>query len=104
MTKAERDQIIQDLDKEPCVREIREIARDIHFTWVDKNGSPAKARWCAKPYLDAMFTLKTMDENYGLDTAVSVVLYFLANAAQFKGPDARRLKTELWAQLPKRHQ
>ena len=85
------------------MREIHEIAREIDSLWVDKKGNPAKARWCAEGYLDAMKTLQSMDQMYFLDTAVSVVLYFLANAAQFRGADARRLKDELRAQLPVRY-
>lgn len=84
-------------------RPIHEIAAEIDRTWRDKQGAPAKARWCAEPYLDAMRTLTTMDEMYGLDTAVSVVLYFLSNAAQFRGEDARRLKAELRSMLPERY-
>ena len=84
-------------------REIHEIAREISDTWVDKKGNPAKARWCADAYLMPMFDLGTMDDRYGCDSAVSVVLYFLANAAQFRGADARRLKQELRAQLPVRY-
>jgi len=84
-------------------REIHEIAREIDKLWVDKKGAPAKARWCADAYLMPMFQLRTMEDMYGLDTAVSVVLYFIANAAQFRGPDARRLKQELKDQLPRRY-
>lgn len=85
------------------MREINEIANEIDQLWRDKNSIRAKARWCAEPCLDAMKTLRTMEDSYGLDTAVSVVLYFLANAAQFRGADARRLKDELRAQLPVRY-
>jgi hypothetical protein len=84
-------------------RKIHEIAREIDTLWRDKHGKPAKARWCADAYLQPMFSLNTMEDMYGLDTAVSVVLYFLANAAQFRGADARRLKQELRDQLPARY-
>lgn len=53
----------------------------------------------AVPYLRAMRTLSSVRDNYGLDSGESIVLYFLANAAQFKGPDARRIKAELKAAL-----
>ena len=34
---------------------------------------------------------------YGYDDAKSIVLYFLANASTFRGPQARALKLELKA-------
>ena len=83
-------------------RKIYEIAREIKQVWVKKDGTP-NVWFGAVPYLDAMLELGTMDEQYGLDTAVSVVLYFLANAAQFKGADARRIKVELRSMLPTRY-
>ena len=84
------------------MRDIFEIAFEVRKVWVKKDGTP-NIWFGAVPYLDAMDELRTMDDMYGLDTAVSVVLYFLANAAQFRGADARRLKDELRAQLPVRY-
>ena len=34
-------------------------------------------------------------DNYGADSAVSIVAYFLANAQTWRGPEARRIKAEL---------
>lgn len=42
-----------------------------------------------------METLNSIDDDYFLDTGRSVVLYFLANASQWKGETARRIKKEL---------
>jgi hypothetical protein len=42
-----------------------------------------------------MHSLDSIDEDYGADTGKSIVLYFLANAATWRGEDARRLKAEL---------
>ena len=71
-------------------RPIYEIAADIKTNWKNVN-------YAAKPYLDAMFSITTIDEMYFNDTAKSIVLYFLSNAASFRGEDARRIKKELKA-------
>lgn len=49
----------------------------------------------AVPYLDAMGTLDSIDQDYGLDTGHSVVCYFLANATTWRGPVARAVKAKL---------
>ncbi len=69
-------------------RKLSEIAAEIRADW--KNVSVY-----ARPYLDAMAGLSTCNENYHLDTAQSVVLYFLANASTWRGEVARRVKAEL---------
>lgn len=73
-------------------RPIHEIATEIKATW-------KKVYFGAVPYLDAMGTLETVDDAFGLDDGRSVVAYFLANASSFRGPDARRIKAELKALL-----
>ena len=73
-------------------RAIYEIARDIRKNW--KNVSPY-----ARPYLDAMGELTVITDNYIYDSGKSVVLYFLSNAAGFRGPEAKALKAELKALL-----
>jgi hypothetical protein len=42
-----------------------------------------------------MGTLNTINDNYGYDTAHSIVIYFLANATTWRGETARRVKAEL---------
>jgi hypothetical protein len=69
-------------------RPLYEIAREIRKTW-------PKVWFGAKPYLQAMGTLTSINDNYGLDSGKSVVLYFLANAQTWRGADARRIKKEL---------
>ena len=69
-------------------RSLGVIAAEIRKTWPNMN--PA-----AKPYVDAMATLRSVDENYYLDSGRSVVRYFLANAGTWRGEDARRIKAEL---------
>lgn len=49
----------------------------------------------AVPYLTAMFSLETVDDDYGLDSGKSIILYFLANASTWKGETARTVKAEL---------
>ena len=71
-----------------CVRPIYAVACEIAADW-------KKPYFGAVPYLDAMKSIGTIDEMYGADTAKSVVLYFLSNAATYRGDTARRLKTEL---------
>lgn len=69
-------------------RSIRVIASEIRKDW--------KNVWFgAKPYLDAMSSLDTLNDNYGLDSAKEIVIYFLGNAAQWKGETARCIKKEL---------
>lgn len=70
------------------MRNINEIALDIRKEWVNINPT-------AKPYLDAMMELKTINDKYYSDTARSIVLYFLSNAGTFRGEKAKQLKQEL---------
>ena len=50
----------------------------------------------AVPYLGAMASLTSVDENYGCDSGKSIVAYFLCNASTWKGSDiAREVKAEL---------
>jgi len=65
------------------------IAQNIYTEW--GNNVAASAR----PYLEAMTELETVDDMYYADTGRSVVMYFLANAGGWRGEDARRLKREL---------
>jgi hypothetical protein len=74
-------------------RPISEIAREIRAAWQP----PGKIYFGAVPYLEAMGNLQRITDSYGADDAKSIVLYFLSNAASFRGPDARRLKAELKA-------
>ena len=71
-------------------RSIRAIALDIKKDWV-------KVNYAAKPYLDAMLELDSINDKYYEDSAKSVVLYFLSNASSFRGEKAKALKAELKA-------
>jgi hypothetical protein len=69
-------------------RPLYEIARDIRNDW-------KRPYFGAVPYLDAMRSLQSIDDNFYDDSAQSVVLYFLANAGTWRGEVARRVKAEL---------
>ena len=69
-------------------RPLKKIAQEIAADW-------KKPHFGAVPYLDAMKTLDTINDNYFFDSGKSIVLYFLANAGTWKGETARRIKKEL---------
>ena len=73
-------------------RPIKVIAQDIRANW-------PKVNYAAKPYLDAMSSLNSIDENYMFDSGKSVVRYFLSNANTWRGDKAREIKAELKAML-----
>lgn len=70
------------------IRTLATIAREIDASWANVN-------YAARPYLDAMLQLDTIEDNYYSDSARSIVAYFLANAGSFRGDAARRIKAEL---------
>jgi hypothetical protein len=74
------------------MRNINEIASEIENSWKNVN-------YAARPYLDAMHEVSRLSDKYFYDDARSVVLYFLANAATWRGDDAKRIKAELKAML-----
>jgi len=76
-------------------RPLHTIAREIKRDW-------AKPYFGAVPYLDAMGALDSISDKYYEDDGVSVVSYFIANAATWKGDTARRVKAELRAMLKER--
>ena len=73
-------------------RPIYTIAAEIRKTW-------PKVYFGAVPYLDAMSSLTSVHDNYGYDSADSIVRYFLSNASTWRGEDARRIKAELKGML-----
>ena len=72
-------------------RPIYAVAKDIKKEWGDK------INFAAKPYVQAMLDLNTIDDQYGAEDAKSIILYFLSNASTFRGPRAKELKAELKA-------
>jgi len=73
-------------------RPLSEIARDVYRDWKPVN-------FAAAPYLSAMSCLNRITDDYGADSAVMVVSYFLGNATSWKGDVARAVKAELRATL-----
>jgi hypothetical protein len=70
------------------MRSISTIAREIRADWTNPY-------FGAVPYLAAMQSLDSIDDNYYEDSGKSVVLYFLANANTWRGEKARAIKAEL---------
>lgn len=68
---------------------ISEISRIIRLDW------GGKVNYAARPYLDAMGSLSSASDSYGLDSGSSVINYFLSNATTYRGPVARVVKAEL---------
>lgn len=64
------------------------IAAEIRNDW-------KKVYFGARPYLEAMETMSSIDQNFGFDSGKSIILYFLSNATSWRGETARRIKTEL---------
>lgn len=76
-------------------RPLYEIADEVRRAW-------RPIYFGAVPYVDAMSTLDGIGENYGADSADSIVRYFLANATTWRGDVARRVKAELKSLLASR--
>ena len=69
-------------------RSLNTIASEIRNDW-------KKPYFGAVPYLDAMQSLNSINDNYGMDSAKSTVIYFLSNATTWRGETAKRIKAEL---------
>ena len=67
---------------------LSDIAAVIRSDW--KNISPYAA-----DYVDAMSKIRSINDNYYHDTAAGVVMYFLANAAGWRGDIAKATKAQL---------
>lgn len=73
---------------------LSELAREIKRDW-------KKVWFGAVPYLDAMRTIEKLGDDYGADSGASIVAYFLANAATWRGEVAKAIKAELNIRLKK---
>ena len=71
-----------------ATRPLSVIANEIKKDW--KN-----VYFGAIPYLMAMECLNSINDNYGMDSAKSIVLYFLSNASSWRGEKAKAIKAEL---------
>ena len=55
------------------------------------------------PYLKAMMSLTSIDQQYNCDSAESIVSYFIANSTSWTGSsEFSKLKNELYSMLPKK--
>lgn len=70
-------------------RPLHQIAQEIYDDW------GRNVNYAAKPYLEAMSTLDSVNDNYYMDSGKSIVLYFLSNASTWRGETAKRIKIEL---------
>ena len=71
-------------------RPLQIIANEVWADWKNVN-------YAAAPYLDAMATMQSVQDDYGFDSGKSIVIYFLSNATSWRGETARRVKKELKA-------
>ena len=74
------------------MRPLNTIAKEIRLNW-------AKVNYAAEPYLSAMSSMTSINQNYYYDSGHTIVLYFLANASAWKGDKAKEIKSELKAML-----
>lgn len=70
------------------VRPLHTIAAEIESDWKNVN-------YAARPYLDAMKTLDSVNDHYGMESGRVLLTYFLSNASSWRGDVARRIKKEL---------
>jgi hypothetical protein len=70
------------------MRSLNEIAREIVKDWT-------KPYFAAKPHLNAMLSLDSINDMYYMDSAKEVVIKFLCNASTWRGDKAREIKKEL---------
>lgn len=73
-------------------RPLYTIAQEIAKDW-------QRPYFGAVPYVRALGELSSINDEYGCDTASSVVACFLSNAATWRGETARRVKKELHEML-----
>ena len=69
-------------------RPLYQIAIDIRSHWPNPY-------FGAVPYIDAMRSIASVNDRYGVESARGLVLYFLANASTWRGEHAKRIKAEL---------
>lgn len=87
--------------EKPTTRPLYVIANEIRKDW-KKSISGTELNFAAKPYLEAMETLGSINDNYIMDSGRSIVAYFLGNASSWRGETAKRVKAELNVMLKSR--
>lgn len=96
------DNVEIEVDGAGDIVNIRAAARPLHKIAADIRAHWPKVYFGAEPYVEAMASLNSINDMYGADDARYIVNYFLSNAFTWRGPDARRIKTELKALLAER--
>lgn len=71
---------------------LHSIARRIRADWRNVN-------YAARPYLEAMASLSSVNDSYGFDSGRSIIRYFLCNASSWRGPVAKEIKATLKSML-----
>ena len=74
------------------------IANEIRKDW-KKSVSGTDLNYAAKPYLEAMESLNSINDRYFEDSGKSIVAYFLSNASSYRGETAKAIKKELNSML-----
>lgn len=72
------------------------IAGLIEADWSTKGTG---VNYAAEPYLKAMSSLVSVEDDYFLDPGAQIVSYFLANATSWRGETAKAVKAELRKRL-----
>jgi len=76
------------------LKSINRLAAEILVDWKE-NPSTARYRYHAFPYVEAMLSLSTCEDRYGLEYGDMIVAYALNNLIQWRGPKAREIKALL---------
>lgn len=76
---------------------IGQLAHIISRNWGDKVNA------FAKPYLNAMYSMDDIRDNYACDSGISIATYFLVNSIGWRGDVARTVKAELKRRLKNSH-
>jgi len=81
----------------PTADELKQASVSELATIIRKNWP--KVNYAAQPYLDAMRSMDSFDQDYGADTGQSIGLYFLSNASSWRGDVAKLVRAELKRRL-----
>jgi len=75
---------------------ISELATIIQRDWSSKGKG---VNFAAVPYLNAMRSIESVNDQYGFERGDMIVRYFLGNAGSWRGDVAKAVKKELNARL-----
>ena len=79
-------------------RPLYEIASTIYADMRAQYPAKSPSWWAyAKPYVEALSGLTSINDSYGYDSGKSIVLYTLSNLQYWRGDTARAVKAELKA-------